>query len=281
MTTVADALRAAKALGLDRLDAQLLLGHVLARPRSWLAAHDDAVLNDAQGAAVDAALARRAAGEPLAYIVGEHGFHGLMLRVDANVLVPRPDTEVLVDWALELLAGRADPRVADLGTGSGAIALAVKHACPAAAVTATDISPAALAVARSNAERLGLAVTFELGAWWAALEGRRFDLVLSNPPYIAGADPHLPALRHEPTLALTPGGDGLDALRDIISGADPHLEPGGWLLLEHGFDQADAVQALLRDRGFSDIRTRRDLGGQPRCTGARRIPTRRGFDGVG
>ena len=274
MTTVADALRRAKALGVDRLDAQWLLVHVLERTRSWLIAHDDAVLDATQQAAFDATLARRAAGEPLAYLVGEKEFHGLALQVDANVLVPRPETEVLVDWALELLVaelrGVDRPAVIDLGTGSGAIALAVKHVHPEASVLATDVSPAALAVARSNADQLGLRVTFQAGSWWSAAGAARFHLALSNPPYIATGDPHLPALSHEPALALTPGGDGLGALRAIIDGATDHLEDGGWLLLEHGYEQADTVRALLRERGFAAIETRRDLAGRQRCSGARR-----------
>jgi release factor glutamine methyltransferase len=274
MTTVADRLRRAKALGVDRLDAQLLLAHALARPRSWLIAHDDAVIGAAQASAFDAALARRAAGEPLAYVVGEKEFHGLALQLNSNVLVPRPETELLVDWALELLANGlrhvAEPKVVDLGTGSGAIALAVKHGHADAAVLATDVSPEALAVARGNAQRLGLAVTLEAGSWWAAVAGRRFHLGVSNPPYIAGGDPHLAALRHEPALALTPGGDGLGALRCIAAGAHEHLETGGWLLLEHGHDQAETVQALLREHGLRAVETRCDLAGLPRCTGARR-----------
>jgi release factor glutamine methyltransferase len=266
--TVAGALAEAKAAGLDRLDAQLLLAHVLARPRPWLLAHDDAALDAGQGGAFGALLARRAAGEPVAYLLGEKAFHGLVLRVDANVLVPRPDTEALVDWAIELLAGMTSARVVDLGTGSGAIALAVKRACPSASVLATDISAAALAVARANAAGLGLDIAMRQGAWWHAVEGQHFDLILSNPPYIAGGDSHLAALQHEPTLALTPGGDGLDALREIVAGARERLAPGGRILLEHGYDQADAVQTLLRGQGFVGIETRRDLGGQPRCTGA-------------
>ena len=273
-TTVADSLCRAKAMRVDRLDALLLLAHVLARPRSWLLAHDDATLDDAQVAAMHAALVRRAAGEPLAYLLGEKEFHGLMLRVNASVLVPRPDTEVLVDWALELLAGElahiGNPGVVDLGTGSGAIALAVKQSHPDAAVLATDLSAAALEVARANAAHLGLSLTLRISSWWAALAGLRFHLVLGNPPYIAAGDRHLDALRHEPRLALTPGGDGLGALRQIIGGARDHLEPGGWLLLEHGYDQAEAVHILLHGHGFASIQTRRDLGGQPRCTGAHR-----------
>lgn len=270
MRTVADALAQARALGLDRLDAQLIVAARLAQSRSWVIAHDDAVLNPQQAAAIDAWFTRRAAGEPFAYLVGEKEFHGLLLQVDAHVLVPRPDTEVLVDWAIQLLAGMSAPRVVDLGTGSGAIALAVKHACPQATVLATDFSPAALAVARANTQRLALDVSFAQGSWWSAAAGARFDLVLSNPPYIAGGDPHLTALQHEPTLALTPGGDGLDALREVVAGAAAHMAPGAWLLLEHGYDQAEPVQRLLADHGFIDATTRHDLGGQPRCTGAHR-----------
>ena len=270
MHKVAQALAQARAMGVDRLDAQLIVAWQVGQSRSWVIAHDDAVLDAQRADALDAAFARRAAGEPLAYLLGEKEFHGLLLRVDANVLVPRPDTELLVDWALELLAGMAAPRVVDLGTGSGAIALAVKRAHPEAIVLATDTSRAALDVARSNAQRLALDVAFAQGSWWSALTGQRFDLILSNPPYIAGGDPHLAALNHEPTLALTPGGDGLGALREIIAGTAVHLARGGWLLLEHGYDQADAVRALLRERGFADITTRHDLGDQPRCTGARR-----------
>ncbi|MDP3820214.1 MAG: peptide chain release factor N(5)-glutamine methyltransferase [Burkholderiales bacterium] len=268
--TVAQALLEARALGVDRLDTLMLLGDTLACSRTWLLAHDDAALSLEQETQLRARLARRATGEPLAYLLGEKEFHGLMLEVDANVLVPRPDTEVLVDWALELLAGAPDRNVGDLGTGSGAIALAVKHAQPVVTMTATDVSPAALGVARANANRLALDVEFIEGSWWQAVPRRRFHLVLSNPPYIAAGDEHLAALGHEPTLALTPGGDGLDALRCIVAGAAAHLEPRGWLLLEHGFDQADAVQALLREHGFADIQTRHDLAGQPRCSGAHR-----------
>ena len=266
--SVAQALQEARALGVDRLDTLMLLADTLARSRTWLLAHDDTLLSTDQGTRLRARLARRASGEPLAYLLGEKEFHGLVLQVDSNVLVPRPDTEVLVDWALELLSGAPHQNLVDLGTGSGAIALAVKQAQPIATVTATDVSPAALGVARANARRLGLDVEFIEGSWWLAVPQRRFHLVLSNPPYIAGGDEHLAALGHEPTRALTPGGDGLDALRCIVADATAHLDPGGWLLLEHGFDQADAVQALLREHGFAGIQTRRDLAGQPRCSGA-------------
>ena len=268
--SVAQALLEARALGVDRLDTLMLLADILARSRTWLLAHDDAELSTEQASHLRVRLARRALGEPLAYLLGEKEFHGLMLKVDSNVLVPRPDTEVLVDWALALLAGMERPIVADLGTGSGAIALAVKHARPLATVAATDVSAAALGVARANAQRLALDIEFIEGSWWQAVPQRRFQLVLSNPPYIAGGDVHLAALTHEPALALTPGGDGLGALRSIVAGAAAHLEPGGWLLLEHGFDQAAAVQALLRERGFGGVQTRRDIAGLPRCSGGHR-----------
>lgn len=274
MSTLREALAAARAAGVDRFDAQLLLGHVLGRDRAWLLAHDDATLADEDSVRFDALVARRSGGEPVAYLLGQKEFHGLSLQVDARVLVPRPDTEVLVDWAIELLrgelAGTPAPAVVDLGTGSGAIALAVKQACGGAAVTATDASQDALAVARGNALRLGLAVDFRIGSWWQPLAGQRFHLALSNPPYIAEGDRHLDALTAEPRAALTSGPDGLEALREIVGGAAGHLAPGGWLLLEHGFDQADAVQALLAAAGFEPVASRRDLGGQLRCTGGRR-----------
>lgn len=269
--SVAQWLAEARAHGLDRLDAQLLLGRVLGQSRTWLLAHDDALLTPTQAHVANTLQVRRRAGEPLAYLLGEKEFHGLSLSVNADVLVPRPDTEVLADWALELLrsefAGVDIPDVVDLGTGSGAIALAVKNDHAAARVTATDVSGAALAVAHTNVERLALAVEMIEGSWWQALPGRRFHLALSNPPYIAADDVHLLALRHEPAGALTPGGDGLGALRELAGGAAAHLHPGGWLLLEHGQDQAEAVRGLLRAAGFTDVQTRRDLAGLPRCTG--------------
>jgi release factor glutamine methyltransferase len=275
--TVAQALAEAKAQGVDRLDAQLLLARALSCSRSWLLVHDDAVLTPQQAAGFRAHMLCRADDEPLAYLLGEKEFHSLVLKVSADVLVPRPETELLVDWGLELLellgraqAGPAQPWVLDLGTGSGAIALAVKHARPNAQVSALDLSPGALAVAGANAGRLGLAIELLQGHWWGGVGDRRFDLVLSNPPYIRQDDPHLAALRHEPRIALTPGGDGLDALRAIVAGAADHLEPGGWLLLEHGHDQAQAVQTLLSEQGFVGVQTRSDLAGLPRCTGAHR-----------
>ena len=270
--TVGEALAAARAAGLDRLDAQLLLAHHMGRDSTWLLAHDsDSLTPDVLGR-LDADVRQRAEGVPLAYLTGVREFHGLALQVSRAVLDPRPDTETLVDWALELLQRRAEPQptVVDLGTGSGAVALALAHRCPPALVTATDLSPDALAVARANAQRLGLRVTFAAGSWWSAVPGQRFSLAVSNPPYIAGDDPHLPGLRHEPLLALTPGGDGLDAIRAIVAGADEALSPGAWLLLEHGWDQAAAVRGLLQEAGFEDVQSRHDLAGHARCSGGRR-----------
>jgi release factor glutamine methyltransferase len=272
-STVAEALALARQRGVDRLDAQLLLARALGRPRAWLLAHDDAPIDDEPARRFDAELARRAAGEPLAYIVGQKEFHGLVLQVDAGVLVPRPDTETLVGWALELLQGELAsvpaPRVLDLGTGSGAIALAVKHDCRRAELAAVDASEAALAVASGNGRRLGLQVEWLRGDWWQPLSGRRFDLVLSNPPYIAEGDPHLAALAHEPAMALSSGADGLAAIRHIVAQAREHLAPGRWLLLEHGHEQAGAVRDLLRDAGLVDACSRPDLAGVMRCSGAR------------
>ena len=274
--TVGAALAWAQRAGVDRLDAQMLLAHLLARPRTWLLAHGDAPLDAPHESAWRAAVARRAGGEPLAYVLGVKEFHGLAFEVNPAVLVPRPDTEVLVDWALELLVsdltGQAAPRVIDLGTGSGAVAISVKHAHPTVEVVATDLSTAALDVARRNAQHLGPAVEFGAGSWWGAARGRRFHLALSNPPYIAQGDPHLAALQHEPALALTPGGDGLSALREIVAGAPDHLEAGGWLLLEHGHDQAPTVRQLLHQRGFGAVTSRSDLAGHARCSGAQWPP---------
>lgn len=271
--SVREALARAKALGLDRLDAQLLLVHHLQRPRSWLLAHDDAPLTPEQRERFDADAARRADGVPIAYLLGQREFHGLLLQVTPDVLDPRPDTETLVEWALELLAGELaalpEPQVLDLGTGSGAIALAVKHAAPRVCMRALDASASALGVAQGNAQRLGLEVGFALSDWWSALAPPRLHLALSNPPYIDGDDPHLAQLRHEPLQALTPGPDGMAAIERIVDGAPAHLEPGAWLLLEHGFDQGAAARQVLQRHGFTAVATRRDLAGQERCSGGR------------
>ena len=272
--TVAGALAGAKRLGVERLDAQLLLAHTLARPRSWLLAHDDQSLGPAPAAAFGELLRRRGEGEPLAYLVGTKDFYGLTLKVNAHVLIPRPETEVLVGWAIELIDALSAqvnaPRVLDLGTGSGAIAIVLKHERPAAEVAAVDISEGALATARDNAKRLGAAVAFQQGDWLNGRVGPRYHLIVSNPPYIEPDDPHLAALKHEPALALTPGTTGLAALATISASAADHLEPGAWLLFEHGHDQAPAVQAMLLQAGFDSPQTRLDLAGHSRCTGARK-----------
>lgn len=263
-------LQRARALGVARLDAQQLAAHHLGRPRTWVLAHDDAVLAPEPLARLDAALAQRRQGVPLAYLTGEREFHGLTLRVDARVLVPRPETEGLADWALELATQAPVLRIADLGTGSGAIALALKSRLPALDITATDRSAQALQVAMANGQRLGLTVRWLSGDWWQPLAGERFGIVVSNPPYVAANDPHLAALVHEPLAALAAGSDGLADLRRIVAGAPGHIAPAGWLLLEHGFDQAEAVRALMLAAGFEAVQTRPDLAGLPRCTGGRR-----------
>ncbi|MDP1691517.1 MAG: peptide chain release factor N(5)-glutamine methyltransferase [Burkholderiaceae bacterium] len=268
LATVGRALAHARKIGVDRLDAQLLLVQQIGCARAWLLAHDDAVLAGTDQEAVGALLTRRAAGEPLAYLIGVREFHGLLLHITPDVLVPRPDTETLVDWALELLADLDTPRVIDLGTGSGAIALALKQACPRARIHASDASPQALAVARGNGQRLVLPITWHLGDWWRPLDpALRFDIAVANPPYIAPGDPHLAALQHEPQAALVAQDDGLADIEHIIAGAPGRLNPSGWLLLEHGFDQADAISKRLLQIGFSVVATRRDLAGQPRVSG--------------
>ena len=270
--TIAMLLRRAEAAGLARIDAQALLLWALGRTthdRAWLVAHDDQPVPAAIAARFAEGMARRAGGEPLAYITGWREFHGLTLAVDARVLDPRPDTETLVDWALALPALPADARVLDLGTGSGAIALALKKARPRWRLTAVDISPDALAAASANGQRLQLSVHWRLGHWCDGLTGP-YDLIVGNPPYVAADDPHLPALAHEPRLALVAGADGLEALRAIAAGAPALLAPGGWLLLEHGHDQAGAVASLLAAAGLGAIGHRADLAGIDRCTGGRR-----------
>lgn len=270
--TLGAALGLAQARGVERLDAQLLLLHTLDRAqheRAWLLAHDQDPLPPSAARTFEALCTRRLRGEPLAYLVGQKEFFGLMLAVDARVLVPRPDTETLVEWALDLLAGRHSPRVADLGTGSGAIALAIKHRRPDAWVLGIDRSEAALAVARANGQRLGLDVTWQAGDWLHDVKGLAgdLDLIVSNPPYIRADDPHLAALTHEPLSALAAGDDGLQDLRTIVRAAPAHLMPAGWLLLEHGWDQSGPVRTLLADAGFGQVTSRRDLAGIERCSG--------------
>ena len=267
--TIGQALHSAIAQGVARLEAQLLLLHALGRTaqeRAWLLAHDDEALSITVQQRWQEALARRVGGEPLPYITGWTSFYGLDLQVDARVLCPRADTETLVDWALTLLP--QDARVIDLGTGSGAIALALKQHRPDVYMHARDLSADALDVARANAQRLGVEIAFSQGAW---LEGFKepFDAIVSNPPYIADADPHLAALRHEPMQALASGAEGMNDLRAIVAQAPVCLKPGGWLLLEHGYDQAFAVRQLLQENGFIDVQSRQDLAGIERCSGGR------------
>ncbi|MCX7157553.1 MAG: peptide chain release factor N(5)-glutamine methyltransferase [Rhodocyclales bacterium] len=271
MTSVAAALAAARAK-LPASEARLLLGHVMGRPAAWLISHDDRVLDEDELLAFASLVARRAGGEPVAYLVGRREFFGREFAVSSAVLIPRPETELLVDIALKAKVGAGETaRILDLGTGSGCIAVTLALEFPLAQVTAVDASAAALEVAQENAERLGATLRLLQSNWFDQLPGERFDLIVANPPYIAAADPHLAAgdLRHEPAAALSSGADGLDAIRRIIAAAPAHLTPGGQLWLEHGYDQAEAVRELLAAAGLSDIGQHRDLAGIVRVSGGR------------
>jgi len=263
-------LGAARLAGLPQphQEAQVLLAHVLAVPRSQLLSHPETPRSPAERGRYLALIDRRLAGEPAAYLLGRREFWSLTLEVTSAVLVPRPETELLVERVLALL-DPAPARVADLGTGSGAIALALAAERPAWQVSASDASGAALAVARANAARLGLAVEFLHGPWFDPLGARRFHAIASNPPYVAAGDPALAALAAEPYAALTPGPDALAALRHLVRGAPAHLAPGGWLALEHGATQAAAVRAELVARGFGHVRSHRDLAGHERVSEGR------------
>ena len=267
MNNISQALAHARTLDIDGLEAQTLLLHVMQRPlydRAWLLLNDTLELTSEQQTRFTKGLAQLLDNMPLAYLTGVQAFYGLELQITPDVLVPRADTETLVDWALSV--GTEQAQVLDLGTGSGAVALAVKHKRPSWKVHAVDQSAQALAVAQANAQRLQLEVAFTQSDWFNQAQGR-FDLIVSNPPYISQGDPHLPNLVHEPQSALVSGPRGLDDLQAIIGQAPSYLKPQGWLLLEHGYNQAAAVCDLLRQKGFTQVQSRNDLAGIARCSG--------------
>ncbi|MBN2647992.1 MAG: peptide chain release factor N(5)-glutamine methyltransferase [Thiotrichales bacterium] len=251
-----------------KLEAELLLMHVLQQPRAYLYTWPEQRLDDEQVVQFRELCRQRLGGTPLAYLLGEREFWGLNLQVTPATLIPRADTETLVETALQRAATIASPKIADLGTGSGAIALALKFERPDAQITAVDLSASALEVARANSERLGLSIHFKQGSWCEPLAAMCFDLIVSNPPYIAEQDPHLDQgdLPFEPISALTSGADGLDAIRILHQQAWAHLNPNGWLILEHGYNQGPAVRALLQQRGYQAVETCCDYAGQERVT---------------
>ena len=264
-------------LRIDRIEARQLLQHVGAFPHAELIAHPERELSEAQIAQYQALVARRAAGEPLAYLLGSAYFGGLEFVVSPAVLIPRPDTEVLVDEASARARLWRAPRIVDLGTGSGIVAIMLARRLPKAAVTAVDLSSAALAVARANAQRHAAGVRFLEGDWYAPLGGERFDLIVANPPYVADGDPHLAqdGLPFEPQEALTDGvagGDGMACIEAIVAGARDHLLPGGWLLIEHGYDQAVKVREAMAEAGFSEVASWRDEASIERVSGGQNPP---------
>jgi release factor glutamine methyltransferase len=255
--------------GLVPFEARIILAHVLERDRAWLAAHADAMVSTVQAAVFDALTRRRRNGEPVAYLTGRREFFGLDLEVTQEVLIPRPETELLVELALERIGKGDAARVLDLGTGSGAIALAIAQQRPNARVLGVDVSRQAIALARQNQARLQIAnAEFMQSDWFAEMPREAFALIASNPPYVSDLDPHLREgdLRFEPSSALKGGPDGLTAIRAIVARAPAYLAPHGWLLIEHGYDQAERVQALLRDAGLAGIDSNRDMAGIPRVT---------------
>jgi release factor glutamine methyltransferase len=254
-----------------RREAQVLLGFALGVTRAWVTTHPDQVADSEAAARFRSLVVLRVSGHPVAYLVGVKEFYGLPLRVTPDVLIPRPETEELVEAALERLPRDEARKVLDLGTGSGCIAVAIARQRPAAQVTAVDSSSPALALARENAAALDVEVEFLASDWFAALGGRRFDLIVANPPYVAADDPHLRRgdLRFEPRPALAAGADGLAELRRIVGAAPKHLRPRGWLLLEHGYNQAEACRDLLRNAGFGELVFRADIAGLPRIAGGR------------
>jgi release factor glutamine methyltransferase len=277
MLTLKAALEEATA-AIGRVDAHVLVAHLLGVNRSYLIANPMRVLSETEDARIDMVVAQRVIGHPVAHLVAEREFYGRMFAISPDVLIPRPETEVLVEAALARLPPpfpRRPPHILDRGTGSGA--LASTRACerPDVAVTATDSSERALDMARLNAQVLDAEVEFAAGSWFKPLAGRRFGMIVANPPYVAARDPHLVEgdLRFEPKQALTDGSaDGLASIRAIVTGAPAHLEPGGWLLVEHGYDQRDAVAALLKEAGFDDMFSLADLAGIPRVAGGRLNP---------
>lgn len=254
-----------------RLDAEVLAMHVCNLSRTGLITQGTQVPNPEQAQRLGALVTRRLQGEPIAYLTGRREFWSLDLQVTPDVLIPRPETELLVEQALARIPVHADWIIADLGTGSGAVALALAHERPRCRVLATDTSAAALALTQANAQRLGITnLECRSGNWLTPLAGEQFDMIVSNPPYVAESDPHLAEgdVRFEPRHALTPGGDGLDAIRCIVHDAREHLRANAWLLLEHGYDQGAAVRALLESRGYRDITSFHDTSSQERVTAA-------------
>ena len=252
-----------------RLEAQILLCRALGQPRSYLISHDRDPLSLEQAAAFDALIERRLKGEPIAYILGEREFYSLNFKTTPAVLIPRPETELLVELALARIPANRPRRVLDLGTGSGSVAITLALHRPLTEVVAVDQSTAALAIARENAQSLGARnIRFIQSNWYGALSGEKFDLIVSNPPYIAAADPHLAQgdVRFEPIAALAAGSEGLDDIRLIVKDAPAHLNPSGWLLFEHGYDQAEACRELLIQAGFAQVASCNDLAGIPRVT---------------
>jgi release factor glutamine methyltransferase len=255
---------------LPRLEGELLICSILGCERAWLIAHTEEVINSSRARSVRALFARRRSGEPVSYITGWREFYSLALRVTPQVLIPRPETELLVELALERLPPGAQARVLELGTGSGAIAIALARERPGLEMVATDVSEAALILARRNARDHGAEIAFVLGDWFDALGPERFDLIVSNPPYVPAGDAHLERgdVRFEPHLALVGGEDGLACVREIAARARDRLRPGGSLLMEHGYDQGDRCVALLRALGYTEVTDSRDLSGWPRvCAG--------------
>ncbi|HEX7813022.1 MAG TPA: peptide chain release factor N(5)-glutamine methyltransferase [Burkholderiales bacterium] len=259
-----------------RREVQVLLGHSLGVSRAWLTAHRDDSADAGIATRFRMLLKQRTVGQPVAYLTGRREFYGREFRVTPDVLIPRPDTETLVDAALGKLPKDAQRSVLDLGTGSGCIGVTLALERPAARVAAVEMSPSALRIAQENADTLGARIEFLQGTWLTPLTGRFFDLIVANPPYIAAGDPHLQRgdLRFEPAMALAAGEDGLVEIRRIVGDAPGYLNPGGWLLFEHGFDQADACRDLLRDTGFGDLTSLADLAGIPRVAGGRLVRSR-------